>query len=143
MSTYLWNKNEEVIIDSIWTLCFLSDGPEEFQNKIVNSGVIQKINEYSQIKIYQFQFPCLRILGNLLAGENLLVEKLFDLGSFDTICDLAKNNFENQEILQEIIWCFLNLSKTNPKIINKMLTKEIFFEVLKKFLLIKNNKKVY
>ena len=132
-----------MIIDSIWTLSFLSDGPEEFQDKIANAAVIQKVNEYSHIKIDQFQIPCLRILGNLLGGENHMIERLFDLGCFESICDLAKDNFENLDLLLEVFWCFLNLSKTNPKIINSILKNEKFFEIIKKVLECKNNKKVF
>jgi len=139
----LWNKNEEIIIDSIWTLSFLSDGPEEYQNKIVSEGVIQKINEYSHIKIDQFQIPCLRILGNLLAGNITLIENLFEKGCFNSICDLGYDSIENIEILQEVIWCFMNLSKTNSKIINKMIEYKKFYDIIKNiFSKRKPNKKV-
>lgn len=89
---------------------------------------MEKINEYAKYKINQVQIPCLRIIGNLFAGENFNIEILFEQGCFETLSSLVYNNLENSEIINEIIWCFINLSKTNIKIINLMIEDRKFMQ---------------
>jgi hypothetical protein len=116
----------------MWTISLLSDGPEEYYEFILSENILLKINEYSIINISSIQIPCLRIIGNLLSGENDFIEKIIKTGVIKNLFLIAKQNFQNIDILENASWCLLNLSKSNSNILNEILEDDLFCHLLNK-----------
>jgi hypothetical protein len=69
----------------------------------------------------------LKILGNLLCGEDKIIDQLL---SYDIIKVLAMHlNHELPQVRRKIMWCFSNIAGGNPNHINHFINSEIFKQI--------------
>jgi hypothetical protein len=122
----------------LWSLSYVSDGPESIQNIIVNSGCAQKILEYVVMKKKEIQLPSLRILGNLAASCSQNSDKLMESSVLKTMIDLLSTTNED-DILKEILWTLNNFSFGSTKVVNYMINSEKMNNSFKKLILEEND----
>jgi hypothetical protein len=77
--TLVYNRKEEILTDVCWALSYISDGGEENIEEMFNvQGLIVKIIELLSHDQVSITIPCLRIIGNIVTGDDKITQYVID-----------------------------------------------------------------
>ena len=106
--------------DSLWALSYLSDGDDDRINACVQAGITNEIVSklsHDQVKIIT---PALRIIGNLVSGNEFATQTVIDanvLPALFTLLDHPKKG-----IRKEACWALSNITAGTPSQIETVLS---------------------
>ncbi|KAJ4462371.1 putative Importin subunit alpha-1a [Paratrimastix pyriformis] len=103
----------EVQADSLWGLSYLSEGPPEQIEAVLqcdaNSRVLQSLAS-ANVDILH---PALRVVGNFLAGSPAQAQALLDRGTTDILMAILLSN-PRRVIQKEVCWIMSNITGGTP-----------------------------
>ncbi|CAD8128509.1 unnamed protein product [Paramecium sonneborni] len=123
------DQDDELLIDAIWGLSYLSEDDIYF-NLFIQTGVILKLSQLLHQQKQTLIIPSLRILGNILTGNEEQTNQVLYTGILQIFDNLLKQNL-NKKIRKEICWSLSNIAAGTPHqvkqiIKNDSLLKSIF-----------------
>lgn len=77
----------------------MSEGNVEILEELINNQVIPKVIQLASCEIHKLQLPCIRILGNLISGDDSQAQIVIHHGGIRAISAALTN--ENQNIRKE------------------------------------------
>ena len=67
--------DRNVILDSIWGLCYTADTDNEnITRNLYDTGIIDKLLALDFNELYEFKIPIIRIIGNIVSLDNSITE---------------------------------------------------------------------
>lgn len=110
LSQLIYSADEEVLTDACWALSYLSDGPNEKIQAVIESGVCRRLVELLLNPSPAVQTPALRTVGNIVTGNDLQTQYVINSNALP--CLLALLSSPKKGIRKEACWTISNITGT-------------------------------
>jgi hypothetical protein len=119
VARFLRASDKELVVDALWTLSFLSDGPNHRQTILVAvPGLVKSVIHWLGAEEVLL-VPALRACGNLLSGDNQAADALIEENVIQGIVPLLTHR--KNGICKEACWSLSNIFGGTTTQINKCL----------------------
>ena len=112
---------EDIMIDVIWAISYLSDGDDQQIELVISSGVTSKL-----VKLLEYDFKCkkpiIRTLGNFVSGSDSQTQVVLDSGILNQLADLLAS--PSKEVRKESCWLASNIACGNHEQITKLVRRK-------------------
>jgi hypothetical protein len=108
LAKLLYSTDDEILTDACWALSYLSDGPNDRIQAVIESGVARKMVELLLHTAPTVQTPALRTVGNLVTGDDSQTQVLINLQVLPCLNALLTSN--KKGIKKEACWTISNIS---------------------------------
>lgn len=123
LAQLIFNNDEEVLTDSCWALSYLSDGPNEKIQSVIEVGVCRRLVELLLHSSPAVQTPALRTVGNIVTGDDLQTQFIINHNALP--CLLALLSSPKKGIRKEACWTISNITAGNKDQIHAVIDANI------------------
>lgn len=111
MANLIQATDEEILIDACWAISYLSDGPNERIQAVIESGVCSRLVELLNHPSTTVQTPALRSAGNIVTGDDMQTQTIINCGVLTALYHLLSSPKEG--IRKEACWTISNITAGN------------------------------
>ena len=124
LAQLILNQDEEVVMDSCWALSFLSDGPKEMIQTVIDSDVYHHVVKLLLHHSPTVQTPALKIVGNIASiGSNLQKQFIINYNTLPSLLTLLLS--PKKSIRKEACWAISNITAGNEEQIHAVIEANI------------------
>eukprot|EP00538_Stauroneis_constricta_P000671 CAMPEP_0119546642 /NCGR_PEP_ID=MMETSP1352-20130426/972_1 /TAXON_ID=265584 /ORGANISM="Stauroneis constricta, Strain CCMP1120" /LENGTH=558 /DNA_ID=CAMNT_0007591363 /DNA_START=104 /DNA_END=1780 /DNA_ORIENTATION=+ len=123
LSQLIFSPDEEVLTDACWALSYLSDGPNEKIQAVIEAGVCRRLVELLLNPSPAVQTPALRTVGNIVTGNDLQTQFIINNNALP--CLLALLSSPKKGIRKEACWTISNITAGNKEQIQAVVESNI------------------
>ncbi|CAO2821560.1 unnamed protein product [Amaranthus hypochondriacus] len=106
------SNDEEMLTDACWALSYLSNGPNDKIQAVIEAGVCQRLVELLMHPASSVKFPALRTIGNIVTGDDAQTQFIVSSGALSCLLNLLTRNHKN-DIKREACWSISNITAGN------------------------------
>ncbi|XP_010458212.1 PREDICTED: importin subunit alpha-4 isoform X2 [Camelina sativa] len=115
----IYLNDEEVLTDACWALSYLSDGPNDKIQAVIQAGVCPRLVELLSHPSPTVLIPALRTVGNIVTGDDSQTQFIIDSGVLPHLYNLLTQNHK-KSIKKEACWTISNITAGNKVQIEAM-----------------------
>jgi importin subunit alpha-1 len=108
LANVLHSTDSEVVTDALWALSYISDGPNERIEKVIESGVCRRLTELLGHQNSLVVTPALRAVGNIVTGDDRQTQVIIQSGALPKLLHLLYHPRRN--IRKETCWTISNIT---------------------------------
>ncbi|GMI34511.1 hypothetical protein TrCOL_g1265 [Triparma columacea] len=123
LAQLIYSPDEEVLTDACWALSYLSDGPNEKIQAVIEAGVCRRLVELLLHPSPSVQTPALRTVGNIVTGDDLQTQIIVNFNALS--CLLALLSSPKKGIRKEACWTISNITAGNKDQIQAVIDANI------------------
>jgi importin subunit alpha-6/7 len=123
LAQLIYSQDDEVLTDACWALSYLSDGPNEKIQAVIESGVVRRIVELLMHPQPSVQTPALRTAGNIVTGDDLQTQIVINCSALP--CLLALLGSQKKGIRKEACWTLSNITAGNKQQIQAVIDANV------------------
>ncbi|EPY49927.1 karyopherin Cut15 [Schizosaccharomyces cryophilus OY26] len=123
LSKLIYSLDDDVIVDALWAISYLSDGPNEKIQAIIDAGIPRRLVELLMHPNPQIQTPALRSVGNIVTGDDLQTQVIINCGALSALLSLLSHPRDG--IRKEACWTISNITAGNASQIQYVIEANI------------------
>lgn len=120
----LYMQDQEILTDACWALSYLSDGPNEHIQAVIQVGVCSRLVELLTYPQTMVQTPALRTVGNIVTGDDMQTQAVINCSALPCLLNLLRSN--RKSICKEACWTISNITAGNTAQIQAVIDNGIF-----------------
>jgi len=106
LAQLIMTNDPEVVNDACWALSYLSDGPNDRIQLILNTNIIPRLVELLADSVTA-QVPALRVIGNIVTGDDSQTQAIISAGALSHLSSLLRS--PKKGIRKETCWTVSNI----------------------------------
>ena len=109
LARHIHSTDEEILTDACWALSYLSDGPNDKIDKVIQAGVCRRLVELLMHPAPNVLVPALRTVGNIVTGDDMQTQVIINCGALSCLLHLVTSN-QKKSIKKETCWTLSNIT---------------------------------
>ena len=114
----------EIVFDALWTLSYISDGPDRVDS-IMEAGAVPIVIEMMGAQQTRCHMPSLRTIGNVIAGSDRQTQVALNAGALHKLRDLLDPRCA-RGLRKEAMWAVSNVAAGPPAQIDLLVNAQLF-----------------